>query len=180
MKPPFKLNELDLPEGQEYEPPEGTRIIQPFKELTSHYAYEHREEDDWLIPWEKDYLAPLGQGIARVFEVDLINDAQYNGLTEDQRATWLTCLLTRSQLRETQTGVFAWHPLCVVVKYCIMVAVEVRLDRTKRTIEIPKFLLWANDQQSYIPIFDEKTGRIDNPADILQVLATYARMEGLV
>lgn len=180
MKPRFKLNELDLPEGQKYEPPEGTLIVQPFRELTSHFAYEYEEKDDWLIPWEKDYLYPLGRGIARIFEVDLINDTQYNGLTEEQRATWLTCLMTRSQLRETQTGVFVWHPLCLVVKYFIMVAVEVRLDRTKHTIEIPKFLLWDNSNQNYVPIFDEKTGRIDNPADILQVLAKYAKLEGLV
>jgi len=162
-------------------PPEGTPIIRPFKELTTFYPNDQSNRDDvqWVQPYEHRYLRPLGENIARIFGVELARDNDYLQMPETVKATHLSCVLTRAQIRETQTGIFEWSPLCVVVKYCIMVAVQVRIHRESNHLEIPKCLLWSNAQQEYVPVFDEASGRIDNPGVLLQVLAKYAQMEKL-
>jgi len=163
-------------------PPEGTPIIRPFKELTTFYPNDQANCDDvqWVHPYEVRYLRPLGENIARIFGVELARDREYLQMPEEVKATHLSCVMTRAQIRETQTGIFEWSPLCVIVKYCIMVAVQVRIDRTHNLLEIPKCLLWSNAQQTYVPVFDEVTGKIENPGVLLQVLAKYAQMERLV
>lgn len=161
--------------------PEGVPIIRPFKELTSFWPNDQADRDDvaWVAPFEAKYLQPFGRGIAKIFGVNLINDAEYISLPEDVKATHLFTVLTRSQIMEKHPGRFVWHPVCVVLKYVIMVAVEVMIDRANHKIDITKMLLWSKAQQSYVPVFDEKAGKIENPAVIFQILEKYARMEGL-
>jgi len=163
-------------------PPDGTLIFRPFKELTTFYPNDQANRDDvqWVHPYEVRYLRPLGENIARIFGVHLARDREYIQMPEEVKATHLSCVMTRAQIRETQTGIFEWTPLCVIVKYCIMVAVHVRIDRNNNKIEIPKCLLWSKGQQEYVPVVDEVTGKIEHPGVLLQILATYAQMEGLV
>ena len=168
--------------SQPMKPPEGTPIIRPFKELTTFYPNDQANRDDvqWVVPYETRYLRPLGDNIARIFGVSLARDHEYMQMPEEAKAAHLSCVMTRAQIQETQTGIFEWTPLCVVVKYCIMVAVQVRIDRHSNQIEIPKCLLWAKAQQAYVPVFDEAAGKIENPGVLLQILAKYAQMEKLV
>jgi hypothetical protein len=161
--------------------PEGVPIIRPFKELTSFWPNDQADREDvsWVMPYEVKYLKPFGNGVAKIFGVNLIDDAEYIALPEDVKATHLFTVLTRSEIREKHPGKFVWYPVCVVLKYVIMVAVEVMIDRANQKIDIMKMLLWSKSQQAYVPVFDEKAGKIENPAVLLQILEKYARMEGL-
>jgi len=161
--------------------PAGVPIIRPYKDLTHFWPNDQSDRDDvsWVFPYEVRYLKPLGERIAQVFHVNLIDDDEYIGMPEEAKATQLSCVLTRSQLRDTGTGIFTWDPICVVVKYMVMVAVQIRLDQPNNRIDIVKALLWANSQQTYVPVFDEKAGKIENPGVLLQILERYAGLEGL-
>lgn len=175
----FELEEWD--ENEPIAPPDGVPIVRPFKDLTQFWPNDQpqREDVSWVMPYEKRYLEPLGNGVAKVFGVNLINDQEYITLPENVKATHLFTVLTRSSIQEKHPGKFVWHPICVVVKYVITVAIEIMLDRSNQQIDITKMFLWSNKQQTYAPVFDEKAGKIQNPAVLLQILERYSNLEGL-
>jgi len=175
-----RLDQLEeWPEDEPIKPPDGTLIIQPFRELMQFWPNDQWDRDDavWVQPYEQRFMAPLGNGMANIFGVNLINDEEYIGMPEEAKASFLSCVLTRSQIREVQTGIYEWYPLCVVVRYCIVVGVQVRIDRSNQKIEIPRAMLWSRQQQEYIPVFDQVAGKIENPAVVLRVLDRYAQLE---
>lgn len=169
----------EWPDDKPLVPPEGTPIIRPFKQLMRFWPNDQWDRDDvaWVDQYERKYLAPLGENIAKIFRVDLINDAEYLSIPEDARVGQLSCVLTRSQIQEMRSGVFEWYPICVVVSGTIIAGVQVNLDRSNQQIEIPKALLWSKAQQEYIPVFDQVTGKIENPAVLLQIFDRYMQLE---
>jgi hypothetical protein len=178
-KPDFEWSELNLKPGERYDPPEGTRIFQPFKGLTPFWPNDQPHREKWLEPVEQKYLHPFGTAVAQIFAVDLITDADYVVLDEDSKANMLFTVMTRADVREVRPGIFEWFPICVVVKYFIMVGVQVQLDAATQKAKMLMAQLWAKDQQAYVPVFDHVTGYIENPGVLLQVLEKYARLEGL-
>ncbi|KKM18744.1 hypothetical protein LCGC14_1662590 [marine sediment metagenome] len=179
-KPPHNLPAEVWPANKPMEPPEGIPIIKPFKELMQFWPNDQWDRDDvvWVEPFERRYLAPLGEGIAKIFGVGLINDEQYISGPEDAKATYLSCVLTRSQIKEVHPGVFEWYPICIVIGGSIIVAVQVQADpANNNNIEIPMALCWASSDQEYIPIADPVTNKVDNPAVLLDVFRRYAQIE---
>jgi len=179
MTEKLKLPMEEWPDDKPIGPPEGTPIIQPFKQLMKFWPNDQWDRDDvaWVLPWEQKYLAPLGQNIARIFGVDLINDQEYLSMPEEATVQQLSCVMTRSQIREVQTGIFEWYPICVVISMTIVAGIQVRLNRTEGKIEIPKAMLWSRQQQEYVPVFDHVTGKIENPAVLLEIMHRYNQME---
>lgn len=175
----FGWNEIILKPGERYDPPDGTRIFQPFKGLTHFWPNDQPQRENWLAPVEQKYLQPFGVLVAAIFGVTLITDTEYLAITEDDRAQMLFTILTRADVREVRPGIFEWYPICVVVKYCVMVGVKVQLDAASKKMKMLMAQLWAKDQQAYVPVVDHVTGYIENPAVLLQVLEKYARLEGL-
>lgn len=176
----FKLEEL--PADAPCAPAdESCPIFKPFEGLMEFWPNDQWQRDDvsWVAPLEQSFLQPLGQQAARIFGVDLITDQEYIGVPEEIKGSHLFCVLTRARIQQTQLGIFEWYPICVVVRYCVMVAIQVRVQRASGQIEIPQCLLWSKDQQTYAPVFDEATGKIENPGVLLQVLDRYAHLEGL-
>jgi len=169
----------EWPDDQPMEPPEGVPIIKPFRELMKFWPNDQWDRDDvqWVIPFEQRFLIPLGEGIAQIFGVGLISDEMYIAAPEEAKATHLSCVMTRSQIKEVSPGIFEWYPLCIVVKGSIVAAVQVRIDPANNNIEIPMALCWANSDQEYIPVADPATNRIENPAVLLQVFDRYAQIE---
>jgi hypothetical protein len=169
----------EWPEDKQIAPPEGTMILKPFKELMQFWPNDQWFRDDvaWVDPLEQQFFSPLGKRIAEVFDVSLINDAEYISMPEDAKASFLSCVLTRSQIKEIRTGVFEWFPISVVVRYCVIAAVQTQVDRSNRSVVIPQALVWSRDNHTYIPITDPTTGRIDNPAVLLKVFTKYIEME---
>jgi len=180
-QPKMKLPMEEWPEDKPAVPPTPQLIIQPFKDLMTFYPNDQADHEtlQWIDPIEQRYLRPLGLGAARVFHVDLIDDDEYIEMPEEAKNTCLSCVLTRAEVRETQLGWFEWHPLLVVVKYCIYVAVQVRVERATGKLEIPRCMLWSQAQQQYVPIVDPKSTHIENPGILLQILDQYQRIEGL-
>lgn len=181
-KPVLKMPMEEWPDDKPIAPPDGSEIIQPFRDLTRFWPNDQWDRDDvnWVEPFERRYIQPLGMQVANIFQVDLIDDADYLSMPEEARASFLSCVMTRSQVREVASQTFGWNPICVVVRQFIMVAVEMKIHRPSGKIEIPKCLLWSKHQQTYAPVFDEVTGRIENPGVILQILDRYARLEGFI
>lgn len=173
------LTEMILKPGERYDPPEGTQIFQPFKGLTHFWPNDQPHRQNWLVPLEQKYLQPFGTLVANIFGVSLINDTDYLAIPEDDRARMLFTIMTRSDMQEVRPGIFEWYPICVVVKYCIMVGVKVQLDAADKKMKMLMAQLWAKDQQTYVPIVDHVAGYIENPAVLLQILEKYARLEGL-
>lgn len=167
------------PDDKPFAPPEGTMIIRPFKGLMKFWPNDQADRPDtaWVQWYEQRYLAPLGAAVAQVFQVDLINDAEYIGMPDDAQASFLSCVLTRSQIREVHPGIHEWYPLCVVVKRSIVAAVQVRVDPANQKIEIPRALVWAARDQEYCPVVDPQSGKIENPAVLLGIFARYAELE---
>lgn len=170
----------EWPEDKPFAPPEeGTMILRPFKELMRFWPNDQADRQDvqWLHQYEQRYIAPLGIGIAQVFHVDLINDDEYLGMPDEAKATYLSCIMTRSQVREIRQGTWEWYPICVVVRKCIVAAVQVRVDPANQKIEIPMALVWSQEHQEYAPIRDDKAGKIENPAVLLDIFSRYAALE---
>lgn len=171
----------EWPDDKPIGPPSVNQIVQPFKELTQFYPNDqwHREDIQWVEALEKRFLVPFGEVVARIFRVDLIDDQDYISMPEETKAAVLSCVLTRSQIRETQTGYFEWYPVCVVVKYCVYAAIQVRVERSTLRHEVQKLLLWSGAEQQYVPIVDPQTGKIEDPKVLFPILEKYQQMEGL-
>ena len=169
----------EWPEDKQAGQTDGVAIIQPFKELMRFWPNDQpdREDVQWTHQYEQRYLAPLGAGIAKSFQVDLINDTDYITMPEEARASFLSCVLTRSEIKEVRPGIWEWYPICAVVRQHIVAAVQVQVDRTNQRIEIPRALLWSKQQQEYVPVFDAQTGKIENPAVLFEIFSRYAAME---
>jgi hypothetical protein len=170
----------EVPEGEPCTPPDGIAIIRPFHELTIFDPCEALDENDWVERFEMRYTRPLALGVARVFDVNLIDDATYIEMPEEAKSSYLSCVLTRAGIAQIRPGIFEWTPIVVVARYMIVVAIRVQIDAANNSIAIPMLLLWNNAAQEYAPVVDEKAGKIENPAVILQILNRYAHMEKLV
>lgn len=172
--------EMPMPEGQRYQPPEGTLIFRPHKGLDTFWpADQPWRFDDLVGQYEPTHLAPLGHRIAEIFGVPLIDDEQYSSVPEDDKASQLFCCLTRSGLRQHSPGVWGWAPIVVIVKYCLFVQVRYWLDAANQDLRVQDALLWSEREQQYIPVFDDQLGYIQNPVVLLPILTKYASMEGL-
>lgn len=172
------LNEMEVPEGQRYDPPDGVQLFRPFQELTQFFPCPNpKAVPQWIVPYEDRYLMPLAEGIAKVFRVPLLNDAEYHEMPEEAKATMLSCCLTRAEILQVRPGVWSWHPIVVIVKYMVMVAINVEVQPQERKIVIREMKLWNNSAQEYAVIRDPAKGYIQDPVVLLQILHRYAEME---
>ena len=171
----------EWPEDKPIGPPEDSPIVRPFKDLMTFYPTDqgHREELQWVEALEQRFLIPFGETVAKIFRVDLIDDEDYISMPEEAKAATLSCVMTRAQIRETQTGYFEWHPLCIVVKYCIYAAMQIRVERSTLRYEVPKLMLWAGAQQTYVPVVDPQSGKIEDPKVLFPIFTQYQKIEGL-
>jgi hypothetical protein len=177
---PFKLNELILPAGARYDPPAGTPVLTPYKELMQFTPAAQATTHAWLQKYRDEYIDPLGQAIATVFQVRPMRDAAYLQMPEEMKATYLSCVVTDAGLGAVSSGTYEWDAICVVVRYMSIVTVKLRIDPARGSCEIPLAMLWSNRQQEYVPVFDHATGKIADPHTLIYVLERYARFEGLV
>ena len=177
--PPNPFREVEIPEGQGYPTAQATQIFRPHVGIDEFWPASEPEQHEWLAQHEIQHIVGLGNRIAALFGVPLISDADYNAATEEERATALFCVMTRNGIDQTKPGVFTWNPICVVVRYCIVVSVRCQLDATNSKCWILDAKIWADKLRSYEFVFDEKTGWIRNPNTLIQILSMYASMEGL-
>jgi len=181
IDPTKYLTEMEIPEDERYDPPAGIQIFRPFKELTQFFPCPKPEATPlWIVPFEERYLQPLAEGVAKVFQVPLIDDADYHEMSEEQKATLLSCCLTHAEILQIHPGTFTWCPVVVVVKYMVMVAIKVEVTPNEKKIIITQMKLWNNAAQEYAEICDPQKGYIENPAVLLQILHRYAEMESLL
>jgi hypothetical protein len=155
------------------------QIIRPHKELKRFWPNDQPQRFDMLAPYESQILFGFGSVVARIFSVDLINDLEYDGMPEESKASYLSVVLTRAEVKQTGIGIYEWDPIVVVVKYTIFVAVHCQLDVSKGQLLFKEMILWNNRAQEYAPIVDPKLGYIEDPRVLLTILERYAQYEGL-
>ena len=134
---PFKLNPLYLREGESYEPPAGTPIIRPYRDLMQFFPAPSPAPYEWLRKY-RERIDRLGIGVASVFQVAAIRDGTYAVMPEEMKATYLSCVVTDANLHEVSPGRFEWDAICVVVRYHVLVAVQLRIEPATNVFEIPR------------------------------------------
>ncbi len=177
---PKYLGEMRLGPGEQYRPPDGIPIFKPFHGLAEFWPDDQPERTDWILNHEQRLIAPLGRQVADVFGVRLATDLDYAQQPEDFKATSLFCVMTRAGLREAHPGIYAWSPICVVARYCVMAEIRCQLDPANGYLWVMDMLVWSRQDKRYVPVMDEKEGWIKNPGVVVEVLRRYGAIEGLI
>jgi hypothetical protein len=171
------VDEKELP--ADYFPPEGVQIIRPFKGLEQFFPNTQPGNMKVLEVVEQQFLVPFGSEVAKIFSVELIDDLEYDSIAEEDKAAWLSVVLTRSGVRQVGTSLYEWDPIVVVVKYTKYVYIRCQFDVSSMKLDVKHMMLWNNKAQEYAPIHDEVAGFV-NPEILLVILKRYAEYEGLV
>lgn len=163
--------------GQNYQPPEGAKIIKPAASGQFYDLGNPSAQTDRLQAYERRYVIPVAMSVATAFDVMPIHDDVYRHIGEYPKSHNLFCVMSRSNIKRTG-DYLDWDPVVVVVKKFVIVKVNCHLYPNKPDFVVRRLWLWNSKDQEYAPVGDDQSKRVD-PALIPYIMGRYIELEDI-
>jgi len=152
-----------MPEDENQNMPIGVLQLDPYKDVRLFEPQQEPQKYGWADAYEQQYIIPLGNSVANVFGVSLLNDTLYSGGSEAEKKSLLSVVCTRSNMMQIKPGIWGWFPIVVVAAKRLIVMIEFHVDLSNNKHVWPKALLWSNITKRYEIVIDPKAGRLKDP-----------------